>query len=214
MSWQATSWVIAHSEHKGSALLTLLCIANCANENGSDCWPTFDRLAKDTRMSKRQLMRVIEKLEESGELGVKRSEGRYPNHYSFPLMNSDKMSPLPRRTVTKSRSNSDISRANSDIAMSPITSIERSNKNSQAPAPFSSRRFTEAMVEFQEHRRAMKKPLKQVGLARLYKDLAEWGEDAAIEALHASVRNGWQGVFPPKNGTSPKAGNNGVVRGF
>jgi hypothetical protein len=130
MSWQATNWVIEHSQHKGSALLTLLCIANCANQDGSDCWPNLERLAKDTRLGKRQLIRIVEALEKSGELEVHHSTGRYPNHYSFPLMNGDKMTPLKTNpTVTFPHGNGDISGTNGDIAMSPDPSIEQSNEN-------------------------------------------------------------------------------------
>lgn len=127
MSWQATAWVIENSSHKGSALLVMLMIANCANENGSDCWPSLPRLAKDTRLSKRQVLRVIEVLEKSGEITVQHSTGRHSNHYSFPLMNSDKMSPFktsPNGDI--SGTNGDISRTNGDIAMSPDPSVERS----------------------------------------------------------------------------------------
>jgi hypothetical protein len=150
MSWQATSWVIENSKHKGSCLLVMMIIANCANESGQDCWPGIARLAKDTRMSQRQLIRIIERLETSGELAVKHSSGRFPNHYGFPLMNPDildanpdKMSVLqPTPTLTQlCPPNTDISGLNTDTAMSTDPSLERS-KNGQhtasAPAVSSS----------------------------------------------------------------------------
>lgn len=134
MSWQATHWVIENSTHKGSALLTLLCIANCANEDGSDCWPSKERLSRDTRLSQRQLSKIINMLEASGELGVKRSVGRVPNHYFLPLMctknNGDKMTGLTKQTPSTKAPNPVISRLNPVIASSPDPSVEQS-KNDQ-----------------------------------------------------------------------------------
>lgn len=122
MSWQATNWVIEHSRHKGSALLVMMIIANCANESGQDCWPSKERLARDTRMSPRQLDRIVNRLERSGELKVMHSTGRFSNHYGFPLMlsNPDKMtglsqSPTPSQLCP---SNPVISGTNPVIAMS------------------------------------------------------------------------------------------------
>ena len=155
MSWQATNWVIEHSRHKGSALLVMMCIANCANEDGSDAFPSGDRLARDTRLTRRQVLRIIDKLEQSGEIAVRRSAGRLPNHYAFPLMNSEEMSPLakkrtPEATVTFqlvngdiSDINGDISTPNQDIAMSHDPSIERSTDPPEEPSPKRQRRKSE-----------------------------------------------------------------------
>ena len=133
MSWQATAWVIEHSKHKGSALLTLLCIANCSNESGTDAFPGIPRLARDTRMSLRQVARIIDKLEESGELKVARKEGR-SHHYSFPLMTPDKMSGVKKRqTPDIPAPTPDILTATPDIAMSPDPSVRSVSKNSHTP---------------------------------------------------------------------------------
>jgi biotin operon repressor len=70
LSWQAASFVTAHSEHKGSYLLTLLMIANHAHADGTGAWPSIATLAKETRMSERGVQYCIQKLKESGELEV------------------------------------------------------------------------------------------------------------------------------------------------
>jgi hypothetical protein len=156
MSWQATNWVIEKSRHKGSALLTMLCIANCANEDGSDAFPSKERLARDTRLSERQIARILEQLEKSGELAVKRSTGRHPNHYAFPFMGEDKMSPLPgkRPTMTNPTSNHDISAGNHDIlttnhdaAMSQDPSIERSIDPPEDPPDKSAAKAKRASID-------------------------------------------------------------------
>lgn len=137
MSWQATNWVIEYSQHKGGALLVMLMIANCANEDGSDAFPGIERLARDTRMTSRQVQRIIQTLEKSGEIAIRRSQGRFPNHYAFPVMNKsnpdkvsglnpDKMSPSEKSDSDISDTNPDISDTNPDIAMSSDPSVERS----------------------------------------------------------------------------------------
>ena len=35
------------------------------------------------------------------------------------------------------------------------------------------------------------------------RELAEWGEPAAVESIRQSIANGWQGLFAPKSGVAP-----------
>jgi hypothetical protein len=68
--------VWAQSQHKGSALLLLLAIADNANEDGV-AWPSQETLAAKTRMSARQIRRLTDQFIESGELAVEeRRNGR------------------------------------------------------------------------------------------------------------------------------------------
>lgn len=131
MSWQATSWVIERSKHKGSALLTLLCIANCANGNGTHARPGMSRLAKDTRMSRRQVVRIVEKLEASGEIAIRKSEG-VENSYSLPLMvgTGDKMTRVENATTRDT-----IMSPTRDIAMSPIPKDSQEEEKKRVPLP-------------------------------------------------------------------------------
>src|SRR5437773_9639560 len=58
-----------HSRHGGSALLVLLAIADYAHDDGSGAFPSLKTLAKKTRLSVRQVRRVINAtLVPSGEL--------------------------------------------------------------------------------------------------------------------------------------------------
>ncbi len=75
MSVYLTNEVWQNSSHKGSELLLLLAIADQANEQGV-CWPSVNYLARKCRLSPRQVKRLIEKLVESGELGVEQGGGR------------------------------------------------------------------------------------------------------------------------------------------
>lgn len=79
MSVKRMSSVWDSSIHKGSSLLLLLAIADNANDYGH-AWPGIEVLSKKTRLSERQVMRIIQVLEDSGELFVFRREGCC-NHY-------------------------------------------------------------------------------------------------------------------------------------
>ena len=82
MSVQASAWVIQNSQHKGSDLLCLLMIANHAHSDGTNAFPSVPTLAKECRMSARQITRIIQNLEGSGELRVQRSEGRHAHTFT------------------------------------------------------------------------------------------------------------------------------------
>lgn len=135
MSVQATAWVIQHSEHKGSNLLLLIMIANHAHADGTGAWPSVSTLAKECRMSERQIKRMLPELDASGELVVFWSKGRRAHEYAIAMgetnrdilsrlkaayferlnqSDSDNLSPLNHDIL--SPSNSDISDANSDIS--------------------------------------------------------------------------------------------------
>lgn len=89
MSVQAMSWVIDHSKHKGSELLCLIMIANYAHADGSGAYPSASRLAKDCRMSSRQVVRIIHRLEASGALRIDPEAGPRGTHLMTVVMDSD-----------------------------------------------------------------------------------------------------------------------------
>lgn len=60
---------------KGSALLLLLAIADHAHDDGTGAWPSQKTLAAKTRLSARQIRRLLEQLVSRGELRVVPREG-------------------------------------------------------------------------------------------------------------------------------------------
>jgi hypothetical protein len=64
------------SEHKGSALLTLLAISDNANSETWVAYPTYDQLAGKTRLSKRSVQDQVAAVVASGELSLLRSGTR------------------------------------------------------------------------------------------------------------------------------------------
>lgn len=86
MSIQAMTWVIDNSQQTGLGFVALLMIANHANAEGHQSFPSMKTLAKECRTSLRSVQRTILKLERSGELKVDRSSGRVSHSYSLALM--------------------------------------------------------------------------------------------------------------------------------
>ncbi len=72
--------------------------------------------------------------------------------------------------------------------------------------PFKSDRFREAWIEWCDYRRARKPALTEHSVRKQLKDFIAWGEEAAIAAIGDAIRNGWQGLFPPKGGTVNPSG--------
>jgi hypothetical protein len=84
--------VWADSQQKEGALLVLLAIADFADDDGR-AYPSVIALAKKSRLSERQVIRVVRKLEEDGELRVEREPGRHNTHW-VTMGRGEKLSPL------------------------------------------------------------------------------------------------------------------------
>jgi hypothetical protein len=69
MSLDAMNAVWLHSEQKGNALLTLLAIADNANDDGF-AFPSYKHLAAKTRLSQRTVQNIVSELLQSNELAL------------------------------------------------------------------------------------------------------------------------------------------------
>lgn len=77
MSLRAMTLVWERSRAKGSNLLVLLAIADCAHDDGRDAWPTTGTLALKGRLTDRAVRLVLHKLEFEGEITIEvNSTGR------------------------------------------------------------------------------------------------------------------------------------------
>lgn len=81
MSIKVMSWVWDHSNAAGAELLLLLAIADQANDDGRDAWPSIKTLAQRTRLDERTVRRVLKRLARSGHIIVRPGGGRRSNHY-------------------------------------------------------------------------------------------------------------------------------------
>lgn len=89
----AQVWEIADPELNGARLLTLLSLADHANDEGTNCYPSIPRLAKRAKISDRQAKRVIQWLEQAGYIAViERGGGRGKSTDYHVLPNGDTVS--------------------------------------------------------------------------------------------------------------------------
>lgn len=79
MSKEARDHVRKHSLRKGSEFHLLMAIADYADKDGI-AWPSIPRLAKDIRMSERQIKRLVAKLARTDELAIKRNASKAGTH--------------------------------------------------------------------------------------------------------------------------------------
>ncbi len=90
MSVKAISAVWDYSASSGNALLVLLAIADSADHDGTNAWPSQGTLATKTRLSRRTVQRKIDDLVTLGELAVVPGPShirwdRRPNGYEIRL---------------------------------------------------------------------------------------------------------------------------------
>jgi len=64
--------------------------------------------------------------------------------------------------------------------------------------PFSSDSFKDVWVDWEKHRREIKKALKPMTRSRQLKQLAKHDEQTAIAMLEQSIEKGWTGIFEVK----------------
>lgn len=68
MSVHVLSWVLRNSEEKLGRRLTLLVLADHAKEDGTEAWPSVPTIAREARLSTRQVQTCLQGLVESGAI--------------------------------------------------------------------------------------------------------------------------------------------------
>jgi DNA-binding MarR family transcriptional regulator len=74
MSVKIMARVWAHSQRKDGELLVMLALADFANDAG-ESWPSLEVLAQKARLTKRQVCKVLDKLQAAEEIRRERSTG-------------------------------------------------------------------------------------------------------------------------------------------
>ena len=120
MSIRLMSSIWEHSKHSGTDLLMLLALADHANDDGV-CWPSLPRLAARCRVSKRQAINIIHRLEKAGDITIARGGGRH--HCSHYTVKGETECTVSHKGEIQ-RGNGEIQRQNGEIALSPEPPIE------------------------------------------------------------------------------------------
>lgn len=94
MSIRVMTWVWEHAEVAGTDLLLLLAIADAADDQGRNAWPSVADLARKTRLDERTVQRRLKRLHSRGDIAIEYGGGRRRNRYAvlrFP-------EPVPQQT--------------------------------------------------------------------------------------------------------------------
>jgi hypothetical protein len=85
LSVQAISWVLDHSESRLGTRHVLISIANHAKSDGTGAWPSVSTIARESKLSEREVRYALRELEKSGELKTQKGKGPSGcNLYSLP----------------------------------------------------------------------------------------------------------------------------------
>lgn len=152
MSVYVSAWCWRHSQSKGTDRLVLLSIADQADDDGLNAFPSYVTIAERCGgISTKTVQRCVTNLEALGELAVEHGAGparegktrQRANRYSFPAYRADlkgghpdQSSPPPARKARTSRSERvDISSQRVDTAMSSYPSLDPSLDPSSCATP-------------------------------------------------------------------------------
>lgn len=82
MSVGVMSWVWQHSSTSGNDRLALLCLADEADDDGGNCYPSMERIAAKCNVDKGTAIDAIKRLEALEEILVLRPERRGRGHHN------------------------------------------------------------------------------------------------------------------------------------
>jgi hypothetical protein len=209
MSYQAIDWVLRHSRTTLGSRLILLTIAHHMNSDGT-CHPSLGLLASETKISKRQIQRLLPRLERRGELVVSRTRGRgKPNSYQLPKLEekvTHDVTFLERKGDILNPKKVTFSTIKGDIFDPLIRKEHIELKDEQytltPPTPsFPDWIPVDAWNGFVEMRKRTKHPLTEratrIAIRELTK-LRDQGQDPA-EVLDQSTFQDWRGLFPVRS---------------
>jgi hypothetical protein len=114
-----------------------------------------------------------------------------------------------KRAEAKVASDSETDITEHNITATVERPVERSvetfsNEWVSLPPVLATGDFKAAWNLWLQYRRESKfKTLKPTSIATQWRTLAGWGHAVAIAQINESIRQGWQGIFPPKAGAGP-----------
>ena len=111
MTVKCSTWVWEHSQTTGNDRLVMLALADEADDDGTNCYPSQDRLTEKTRIPKRTVQRCIDRCEQAGEVVVDRPEshglGKF-NAYVLAMGRPASELPEARPWLTEGRQSVDL----------------------------------------------------------------------------------------------------------
>lgn len=180
--------------------LVLLSLADQANDEGRQCWPSVETIMRRSGQGERTVRRAIATLEEKGHLTRYHRTGTSTQYHVHPCQigTPANAAPLPNRQETPAKL----------APKPPVTTNTPTKTSSSSEKRANKSRFrlpddipADEWRDFEEMRKAIRKPMtdsaKAKAVARLRKLQADGWPPG--EVLSHSTLNNYQGLFPPKD---------------
>lgn len=173
--------------------LLLVALADNANDHGF-CWPSISALAKKCSLSKRGVELNISNLVKLGLIRVQARQGR--SNYYWVL---DPIGGLDSGTPERDAPPNGMHPPPNRVRPNHQRTVKVKNKEAfPIPPSLQTPAFERAWADWQEDRHAKRKPLTARAAELQFEKLEVWGPAKAVQAIHNSIANGWQGLFEPK----------------
>ncbi len=199
-------------------LHVLAIIGTYTNERGV-CWPSQSSIGELAGVSRRMVQKCVATLTKSGYLKLTRRidaaggdascliEVLHPRPDPKYLRQTTKQlhafahPTTPATSEVAPPATSEVAPpATSEVA---LTTPSNDPKERYSP-PTPPRKMTpppeldaETWEQWEQHRKALRKPLTPQARALQWKKLAEWGWEHQRAIIERSIERGWQGIFPP-----------------
>jgi len=176
-----------------------------ALDNEEGCYASNGFLASNLGLSERQVRLLVSQLEKLGlvERLEGQNNGRVLRTVSHIALNEAIMgggNKLPRgRKKTSAGGGKKLPPYNiEDNIEDKDTLAPKKKEPILTLLPYMGDAFSKAWEQWIAYRKEIKRPLKPSTITMQLDDLSKLGEDNAIASIHQSIKNGWQGLFPPQ----------------
>lgn len=149
MSNRVLNWVFEESSATGNDRLVLIAIADEADDDGTNAYPSVDRIARKARVPKRTTLRCLQRLEESGGLVVSRPDTRGRGHFNTYVVVMNGATLSPEETARNGATGDDKRRGKArDASQTVLDPLTLGSKDPAPPASAAPQRGTRISDQF------------------------------------------------------------------
>ena len=181
----------------------MLALADQANDDGF-CWPSLATIANKANLSRRYVIRIINKLEREGLIQIeKRMDGGEYTSNMYKLVVNKRTLPSEQEDTTPSEQEDTTPSEQEDTGVvnggSLKPSVNQKNESISIPESLQTDVFLDVWGEWQEYRKQIRKKLAPMTAKRQLKRLAKYSPEIAAAMLNQSIENQWTGIFELKD---------------
>jgi len=180
--------------------LVLLALADQANDEGRQCWPSVDTIGRRSGQGERTVRRALATLEDKGFLTRQHRDGTSTQYHVHPCHNGTPANPAPLPKTTKTPANLAPKTPRTTTNGLSNDKPKRPDKAKPAKASLPHWLPAEPFAGYLEMRRRIGKPATPRAIELMIGKLERWladGHDIGV-ILDTSTENSWTGLFEPR----------------